>query len=541
MRAQHTEEVYWADGAGSRAVFDSLHEILTELRAAVHSDRAVALYRPASVQSGWFVLSDSCRPEAPPALSNEVFLLNRPLGQKTPTHVTALVAKSTLRPFLLSFTSALAIPWSDVFGHGVVLIGVSDGAASEQVLGQIDAIADTSNLVRTLSQSRLSGTLTLERQVSAALRESLAANMAAAGPMGRLSSLVATARDLLQSDTAYLALPEEGNDTHYFFASFSNVTTPQFRKLRMSFGQGLGGLARREGRVVTSMNYAQDERLVAAPVTETVDEGIMSAVAAPLIVGSDVLGVLYVGSRSPRPYSETDELVLAEFANDMALMMDLPEIRTENRTARLTRMREDFAHAIHDSVVRSLVQIGFTAEQAACAAGNESAAASIDTIRRAAEEALTNLRRELNGIVVPEATAMSVGQVLEQVTRVPARVGVSRDVLVFGSVEETTLPASIAEVLIQIGAEALTNSLKHSECSHQAIEVTTSGEQVVLSVSDDGRGSPLLCLEPSRLSGMGHLGLASMHRRARRVGAQLAIDSGVDSGTIVRLIVPRTW
>ena len=73
--------------------------------------------------------------------------------------------------------------------------------------------------------------------------------------------------------------------------------TPDFRQLRMEFGQGLGGLARREVRVVSSMNYAQDTRLLAAPVTETQDEGILSAVAAPLVRAQDVHGVLYVGSR----------------------------------------------------------------------------------------------------------------------------------------------------------------------------------------------------------------------------------------------------
>ncbi len=241
MNRSSRRDLYWADGAGSRAVFDSLYEVLTDLRAAVLSDRAVAFYQPASVRRGWFVLSDSCRPDVAPALGNEVFLLNRPLSLAAPTCVSAITAKSALRPFLLSFASALALPWNDTFGHGVVLIGVNDGDASETSLQRLQAIADTGSLARTLSQSRLSGTLSLERQLSAALRESLAANVTAAGPMGRLSSLVATARELLESDTAYLALPEEGNDTHYFFASFSNVTTPQFRKLRMAFGQGLGG------------------------------------------------------------------------------------------------------------------------------------------------------------------------------------------------------------------------------------------------------------------------------------------------------------
>jgi len=231
--------IFWADGAGSRAVFDSLQGVLSELRGAVLGDRAIALYQPSTVRRGYYVLSESCHAGLEPAMGNEMLLLKQPLNVDVPSCVSGVTATSALRPFRLRFASALAIPWDDPFGRGVVLIGVEDHGTIEQSLERLELITDARRLASMLSESRMSGTLSLQRQVSAALRNVLAAGMSAAGTLGRLSSLVSTSRELFGSDTAYLALPEEANGTKYYFAAFSNVNTPPFRQLRMAFGQGL--------------------------------------------------------------------------------------------------------------------------------------------------------------------------------------------------------------------------------------------------------------------------------------------------------------
>lgn len=536
--------VYWADGGGSRAVFDSLREILDELRSAVVSDRALALYQPTGVVGNdFFVLSDSCDPTLEHAMANEPFRLSQPLHSDDPEHVAGIVARSGLRPFRLHLTSSLVMPWRDPFGRGVVLVGIQTDGAHAQSLERLAGVTDAPRLARALRESRVSGTLQIQRELSAALRSVLAADTSGAGPMGRLRSLVDTARVLLGSDAAYLALPEEEpSGTHYYFASFSQVYNPDFRRLRMEFGQGLGGLARREGRVVSSMDYACDERLVEAPVTETLDEGLVSAVAAPLLRdGNAVQGVLYVGNRSPRPYSQTDEHLLNEFAEYASLLMDTPEFKASAQSARAGRMREDFAHAIHDSVVRSLVEIGFTAEQAAAQVGQGAAATSVEAIRHAAAEALQTLREELSGLVPPGPAEISVSQVLESITSVHARPGVSRSVFIHGPMTEAPLPSHIGEAVIQVGAEALTNALKHSNCTTQSISIDSSTTRVRLRITDNGHGSPLLHLPPSQLAAMGHIGLTSMRRRAARVGASLTITSSAQEGTEVCLDVPRTW
>ena len=534
-------QVYWADGAGSRAVFDSLMAILDELRAAVVSDRALALYQPAtSAYDQYFVLSDSCRDSLEPALANERLRVDRPQDLLEAGQVLHFAASSALRPLRLRLASAVALPWSDAFGRGVVLVGTHEDELPGENLKRLQATADVARLTRALRESRVSGTLDIQRQLTAALRTVLAADVSGAGTLGRLRSLVDTARVLLRSDAAYLALPEEPSGTHYYFASFSQVYTPDFRQLRMEFGQGLGGLARREGRVVSSMNYAQDTRLLAAPVTETQDEGILSAVAAPLVRAQDVHGVLYVGSRWPRPYSDTDERLLAEFADYAGLLMDTPEFKAAEQSARASRMREDFAHAIHDSVVRSLVQIGFTAEQAAVSACDDAAAASVNAIRQAAADALRTLRHELSELSTPGPAQVGLGQVLESITSVPCRPGVARTVLVHGSRTETALPAAVAEALVQIGAEALTNSLRHSGCTTETISFDSSPTGITVNVTDNGTGSALLALDSAELSALGHLGLASMRRRAARIGAALTVTSSQD-GTCVCLDIPRSW
>jgi signal transduction histidine kinase len=532
--------MYWADGAGSRTIFDSLQELLAELRSIVLSDRAIALYRP-TVTTGpaYFVLSDSCSADLELALPNERLSLSHELPLGEPTTVSGVTATSSLRPFRLGMASALVIPWDDPFGRGVVLIGLSDQPTGTESLQRLRSAADHQRLVGILLESRMASTLNLQRQLTGAVREVLAAEDRGVSTIGRLGALVTSARGLFRSDTAYLALPDIPGGANYFFASMDNLHTAPFRSLRMEFGQGLGGLARTQGRVVSSLNYFTDERLQAAPVVETGNEGIVSAMAAPLMRAGSTRGVLYVGSRTPRAFSPTDELMLEEFADYIALMLDQPGFLAATQAAHADRMREDFAHAIHDSVVRSLVQIGFTAEQAARTASDKTDVSSIDMIRKAAEEALKNLREELSGLVSENAEAtLELTEILATIVDVPKTAGVDRGVVVLSGAGNLLLPAAVAESLIRVGVEALTNSERHARATSQTVQASVAGPELTVCIIDDGVGSPLLALNSAQLTAMGHLGVAGMHRRVEAVGGSLTIESTVEAGTTVSIRLP---
>lgn len=87
--------------------------------------------------------------------------------------------------------------------------------------------------------------------------------------------------------------------------------------------------------------------------------------------------------------------------------------------------------------------------------------------------------------------------------------------------------------VLRLLQEALTNVFKHSEASRVDIALTCSGQQLRLTVEDNGRG---LVSTSDAKAGLGGAGMASMRQRAMRLGSQLRIDSG-EGHTALRVVV----
>src|SRR5262249_30387881 len=79
--------------------------------------------------------------------------------------------------------------------------------------------------------------------------------------------------------------------------------------------------------------------------------------------------------------------------------------------------------------------------------------------------------------------------------------------------------------------EALNNAARHSGCSHVHVSLRSDATGLILSVADDGAGFDIVSGEQGN-------GLASMRRRAERLGAKLDISSQAGKGTTVQLEVP---
>ncbi len=84
--------------------------------------------------------------------------------------------------------------------------------------------------------------------------------------------------------------------------------------------------------------------------------------------------------------------------------------------------------------------------------------------------------------------------------------------------------------VLMIFKEALHNTLRHSQASHVEALIDVRGGTLAFEVTDDGQGFNEAAVEA------GH-GLASMRRRARRIGGHLDVDSQPGQGTSVRLSV----
>ena len=88
--------------------------------------------------------------------------------------------------------------------------------------------------------------------------------------------------------------------------------------------------------------------------------------------------------------------------------------------------------------------------------------------------------------------------------------------------------------LFRIAQEALRNAVVHGDAKRVAVSLARSGDHVELTVTDDGSGFDV---EAVRRASSG-LGLVSMEERARAVGADVEIVSGVRQGTTIRVRGP---
>jgi signal transduction histidine kinase len=96
------------------------------------------------------------------------------------------------------------------------------------------------------------------------------------------------------------------------------------------------------------------------------------------------------------------------------------------------------------------------------------------------------------------------------------------------------LPDTLEENLLRIAQEAMTNVVKHSQATAAEIELDYGPKTIRLRVKDNGRG-----FDQKQTNGAanGHFGLLGISERAKRLGAELQIESAPGEGTLVEILV----
>jgi len=97
----------------------------------------------------------------------------------------------------------------------------------------------------------------------------------------------------------------------------------------------------------------------------------------------------------------------------------------------------------------------------------------------------------------------------------------------------TQIPKDVALCLFRIVQEALRNIAKHSRTETAKVELSGSGEEIYLCISDNGAG-----FSPESAQAKGGLGLISMRERLRLIGGHLVVESEPSHGTRIRVHVP---
>ena len=201
------------------------------------------------------------------------------------------------------------------------------------------------------------------------------------------------------------------------------------------------------------------------------------------------------------------------------------------RERELQRQRIELSQTIHDTTAQWAYMVGLGVERAMELADEtqEDLRARLGLVAELSRSAMWELRHPIDGGQIFRGEEL--GQVLEAhaatfttITSVPAELAQRGP--------EPPLSIIARSLLFSIAHNALTNVIRHAEANEVVIVLDCTGEELRLSVSDDGIGLP----EDYEVRGHG---FRNMRADAERMGGRLEVKSdGYGGGTTVACVVP---
>jgi len=165
----------------------------------------------------------------------------------------------------------------------------------------------------------------------------------------------------------------------------------------------------------------------------------------------------------------------------------------------------------------------------------ERAAEMLDSASADIGSVLDDVRGLIDGLRPPVLDRMDLGAALRQrADELSAHApGLSISVVDGAMLAQLSPGADVS--VYRLVSEAMNNVVRHSGATRCEVRVSARDGEVVIDVSDDGRGT-----DDTTTSG---LGLSSMATRASEVGGHLVTGARPDRGFRVRAVIPRdpTW
>jgi len=346
-----------------------------------------------------------------------------------------------------------------------------------------------------------------------------------------LRSVTENARDLLNADVSFLCLlDDEGHALN-----LQAISAPQeaVTGTTMSVQESLAGevLAGKEA-VRTGIDVCMGGcGMIADPFRD-------SHLAAPLRVGGQVIGALCVGKAAENGFSRDTARLLTKLAESAAIALENARLYAQAERVAALEERQRIAADIHDGLAQTLSYVGLKADRAVelveSGRGKESVE-EYQQIRDAVARATQEVRRSIANLQETSLPRQALQDCLAEMVDKFNHDDGPPVYLAITSQEPLYLARGDAEQVLRVAQEALLNARRHAQADHLAIHLERQGNEMALTVEDDGCGfDPQAALA----DGNQHFGLRVMRARANRIGGRIAIDSTPEKGTRVILAWP---
>ncbi|MBL8825740.1 MAG: PAS domain-containing protein [Planctomycetaceae bacterium] len=198
------------------------------------------------------------------------------------------------------------------------------------------------------------------------------------------------------------------------------------------------------------------------------------------------------------------------------------------------RERQTMAYNLHDGLIQyitgSVMEIEGLTKTIQL---NDEQRSRFDNVLRSLRQAINDGRRVLSGLRPLVLDASGVVIALEHLLA-ELRANTTIDLSLTQRVDFDRLPPLVEEMIYRIVQESLNNVIKHSGAKWAGVVLYQMGDNVRITVRDDGHGFDLRQVNPRRY------GLQGIRKRAELIGGTAEIESSPGHGTVVSVTLPLT-
>ncbi len=291
--------------------------------------------------------------------------------------------------------------------------------------------------------------------------------------------------------------------------------------------------ARPTGRGVLGLLITEPVHLRLAQISEHPDSygfppnhpPMTSFLGVPLRVRNEVFGNLYLTDKiGSEGFSDEDEALAEALALATGVAIQNHRLHERVRSLSVLDDRDRIARDLHDRVIQRIYAVGMSLAGAARLEDLPQVHGRVEHAVDELDSTITEIRTaifELGDASLPGGLRHAVVELADELT---PTLGTRPEVRFVGPVDNT-VPPRVADHILAVVREALTNAAKHAGASRCSVEISVDDDLVLVEIIDNGRG-----LEIDPAGAMGH-GLMNLRNRAEKLSGTFEILSVETGGT----------
>ena len=254
-----------------------------------------------------------------------------------------------------------------------------------------------------------------------------------------------------------------------------------------------------------------------------------SFLGVPLRTGNTVFGNLYLTDK-PGGFNDDDVRLVEALAAIAGSAVSTARLRERMKSIAIVEDRDRIARDLHDSIIQDLFAVGLSLQGLAERVDDGSTSEVLDRAVDQLHGVVETLRKYIYELKAAddlrEGLTTQLHDLAERMANAyPTEIRVEIE----GTVD--LIEVRIAEELLKLITEGVSNSLRHSRADVVVIGVLRNDEGVEVSIDDNGTGFELDRVRRG-------MGLINMRERVERLGGVFDIEPVPGTGTRVSIRLP---